>query len=55
MKYDVENRRIWLKGEILNVNVQKSWILSPTSQFGLNVFEGIPCYGEDKINYMHFV
>lgn len=44
MKYDVANRRIWLKGEILNVNDAKVNVLSPTSQFGLNVFEGIPCY-----------
>ncbi len=44
MKYDVANRRIWFKGEILNVNDAKINILSPTSQFGLNVFEGIPCY-----------
>lgn len=49
MKYDVENRRIWFKGEILNVNDAKINILAPTSQFGLNVFEGIPCYwNEDK-------
>lgn len=44
MKYDVENRRIWLKGEILNVKDAKINVLSPTAQFGLNVFEGIPCY-----------
>lgn len=44
MKYDVENRRIWFKREILNVNDAKINVLSPTSQFGLNVFEGIPCY-----------
>lgn len=44
MKYDVANRLIWLKGEILNVNDAKINVLSPTSQFGLNVFEGIPCY-----------
>lgn len=49
MKYDVANRRIWFKGEILNVNDAKINILAPTSQFGLNVFEGIPCYwNEDK-------
>lgn len=47
MKYDVANRRIWFKGEILNVNDAKINILSPTSQFGLNVFEGIPCYWND--------
>ena len=48
MKYDIENRRIWLKGEILNVNDAKINVLAPTSQFGLNVFEGIPCYWNDE-------
>ena len=49
MKYDIQNRRIWYKGEIVNVNDAKINVLSPTSQFGLNVFEGIPCYwNEDK-------
>ncbi len=47
MKYDVANRRIWLNNEILNVNDAKINVLSPTSQFGLNVFEGIPCYWND--------
>ena len=44
MKYDVENRLIWCKGEIINVKSAKINALAPTSQFGLNVFEGIPCY-----------
>lgn len=44
MKTDVENRYIWLKNEIVNVNNAKINVLTPTSQFGLNVFEGIPCY-----------
>ena len=48
MKYDVTNRRIWFKGEILNVNDAKINVLAPTSQFGLNVFEGIPCYWNDE-------
>lgn len=48
MKYDVANRLIWLKGEILNVNDAKINVLAPTSQFGLNVFEGIPCYWNDE-------
>ena len=52
MKYDVENRRIWLKGEILNVNDAKINVLSPTSQFGLNVFEGIPCYWNEDENQL---
>ena len=47
-KTDVTNRFIWLKGEILNVNDAKVNVLSPTSQFGLNVFEGIPCYWNDE-------
>lgn len=49
MKTDVANRLIWLNGEIVNVNDAKINVLSPTSQFGLNVFEGIRCYwNEDK-------
>lgn len=47
MKYDVGNRRVWFKGEIINVNDAKINVLAPTSQFGLNVFEGIPCYWND--------
>jgi branched-chain amino acid aminotransferase len=48
MKTDVANRFIWYKGEILNVNDAKINILAPTAQFGLNVFEGIPCYWNDE-------
>lgn len=48
MKYSVENRRIWFKGEVLNVNDAKINVLAPTSQFGLNVFEGIPCYWSEN-------
>lgn len=44
MKTDVANRYIWFKNRIMNVNEAKINILAPTSQFGLNVFEGIPCY-----------
>lgn len=46
-KTDVANRLIWCKGEIVNVNNAMVNVLSPTSQFGLNVFEGIPCYWND--------
>lgn len=53
MKYDVANRRIWFKGEILNVNDAKINILAPTSQFGLNVFEGIPCYWNEQNNQLY--
>lgn len=48
MKTDVANRFIWYKGEVINVNDAKINILSPTAQFGLNVFEGIPCYWNDE-------
>ena len=48
MKYDIANRLIWFKGEILNINDAKINIMAPTSQFGLNVFEGIPCYWNDE-------
>ncbi len=47
MKTSVENRFIWYKGEIINVNDAKINILAPTAQFGLNVFEGVPCYWND--------
>lgn len=47
MKYKIEERLIWFKGEIIHVNEAKINVLAPTSQFGLNVFEGIPCYWND--------
>ena len=52
MKTDVANRFIWFKGEIVNVNNAYINILSPTSQFGLNVFEGIPCYWNDELKQL---
>lgn len=48
MKTDVANRFIWFKGEIVNVNDAKINVLAPTAQFGLNVFEGIPCYWNEE-------
>lgn len=48
MKTDVANRLIWFKGQIVNVNEAFINVLAPTSQFGLNVFEGIPCYWNDE-------
>ena len=55
MKTDIENRYIWYKGEVINVNDAKINILAPTAQFGLNVFEGIPCYwNEEKKNLYAF-
>ena len=49
MNTDVNNRYIWLGGEIVHLPDAKINVLSPTSQFGLNVFEGIPGYwNEDE-------
>ncbi len=49
MNGTAENRLIWLNGKNINVNEAKIPVLSPTAQFGLNVFEGIPGYwNEDK-------
>lgn len=43
-KYSADERLIWLNGEIVKVGDAKINVLSPTSQFGANVFEGIRCY-----------
>lgn len=53
MKYPVSERLIWLKGEVVHVNDASINILSPTSQFGLNVFEGIPCYWNADLNQLY--
>lgn len=44
MKYKLEERLIWFKRELVPVGEAKIPVLAPTVQFGLNVFEGIPCY-----------
>lgn len=53
MSTNVDNRFIWLSGEIVRLPDAKINVLSPTSQFGLNVFEGIRCYwnAEDEQLY----
>ncbi|MGD1816177.1 MAG: branched-chain amino acid transaminase [Pleomorphochaeta sp.] len=45
---DIENRFIWLNGKIVPLPEAKINVLSPTSQFGLNVFEGIRCYWNEE-------
>ena len=35
---------VWIRGEIVKEHKAVVNVLSPTSQFGLNVFEGIRCY-----------
>jgi len=44
MKYAMEERLIWFKGSLVPIKEAKIMAFSPTAQFGLNVFEGIPCY-----------
>ena len=48
MKYALEERRIWFKGKIIPVHQAVIPALAPTAQFGLNVFEGIPCYWNEQ-------
>jgi branched-chain amino acid aminotransferase len=40
-------RLIWFKGNIVPINEAKVNVLSPTSQFGANVFEGLRAYWND--------
>ena len=53
MKYPLEERLIWFKNDLVPIKEAKAMVMSPTFQFGLNVFEGIPCYwnSEDKQMY----
>lgn len=44
----IDERFIWLNGEIKHLSEAKINILSPTAQFGANVFEGIRCYWNDE-------
>lgn len=47
MKNNLEDRLVWLNGEIVHLNDAKINILAPTAQFGANVFEGIRAYWND--------
>ncbi len=44
MKYEFEERLIWFEGDLVPIKEAKVMAVSPTAQYGLNVFEGIPCY-----------
>ncbi|MGS0746154.1 branched-chain amino acid transaminase [Syntrophomonas erecta subsp. sporosyntropha] len=48
MKTSIDSRLIWLNGIIIPLQEAKINVLSPTSQFGANVFEGIRCYWNDE-------
>ena len=53
MNKSVENRYVWLNGEILHLPDAKINVLSPTSQYGANVFEGIRCYWNDESKQLY--
>jgi branched-chain amino acid aminotransferase len=40
--------KVWIRGKIIDEDKAVVNVLSPTSQFGLNVFEGIRCYWNDE-------
>jgi branched-chain amino acid aminotransferase len=48
MNKDHSNRLIWLNGKIVKLKDATINVLSPTSQFGANVFEGIRCYWNEE-------
>ena len=49
----MSSRLIWFDGKVLPVEDAKVNVLSPTSQFGANVFEGIRCYWNDEDNQLY--
>lgn len=48
LKTSNENRLIWLNGMIIPLQEATVNVLSPTAQFGANVFEGIRCYWNEE-------
>lgn len=48
MSTDINNRFIWLGGKIVPLPEATINVLSPTAQFGANVFEGIRCYWNEE-------
>ena len=50
---NIKNRLIWLNGKIVPLNKATINVLSPTSQFGTNVFEGIRCYWNKENNQLY--
>ncbi len=49
----MRDRKIWLNGAILAPSEAKVCVLSPTAQFGLNVFEGIRCYWNGRARQLY--
>lgn len=53
MNKSIENRFIWLNGKVVNVQEATINVLAPTSQFGVNVFEGIRCYWNEEVGQLY--
>lgn len=49
----VNKSLIWLSGKIVPVDEAKINVLSPTCQFGANVFEGIRCYWNEADHQLY--
>ena len=49
----MESRKIWFKGKIVPLEEAKINVLAPTSQYGLNVFEGIRCYWNEQQSQLY--
>lgn len=48
-----KERLIWLNGKVMPIREATINVMAPTSQFGLNVFEGIPCYWNEEQEKMY--
>lgn len=48
MSTDINHRFIWLGGKVVPLQQATINVLSPTAQFGANVFEGIRCYWNEE-------
>lgn len=50
---DKNERLMWFKGDIVPISQATINVLSPTSQFGANVFEGLRAYWNDEDNQLY--
>ena len=48
-----DSRLVWFKGEIIPVELAKINVLSPTSQFGANVLEGLRAYWNNQSRQLY--
>jgi len=53
MKNNIDERIIWLNGKLIEANEAKMNVMTPSFQFGANVFEGIRCYWNSEKNALY--